>query len=341
MQTALPAAPAKPLLMLGLAVLAAHLLLLLNAPWPMRHEAPALAGPLITRTLVPAPPALPTRKSAPRSGRAPMPPPVLPAPAHETAPEAASPSVASASASQTAAQAEAEPAAPAVEASASPAAPEPPVAAVPGSTRLKYDITGTVRGLNYFAGGELLWRHDGQGYEARLEVGAFLLGSRVQTSRGQISAQGLEPRRFSDKVRSEVAAHFERDKGKIIFSANTPEAALQPGAQDHLSIFIQLASLLAGAPERYPSGSSIEMQAVGPRDAALWRFTVDGPEQLQLPGGAQATLKLTRPPTHPYDLKAELWLAPALGWLPARIRLTQDNGDFIDQQWVSSGVPAP
>lgn len=220
-----------------------------------------------------------------------------------------------------------------------PAVPPPPAHAVPGSVRLKYDISGTVRGLNYQARGELLWRHDGSSYDARLEIGAFLLGSRVQTSRGQITQQGLEPRRFSDKVRSEVAAHFEREKGKIIFSANSPEVALQAGAQDHLSVFVQLASLLAGAPERYPPGSTFELQAVGPRDAALWRFTVDGPELLNLPGGAQATVKLTRPPTHPYDLNAELWLAPALNWLPARIRLTQGNGDFIDQQWRASETP--
>jgi hypothetical protein len=222
---------------------------------------------------------------------------------------------------------------------ASEAAKPPSVYAVPGSTRLKYTVSGTVGGLNYFANGELRWRHDGERYDARLEIGAFLLGSRVQTSRGRIGGQGLEPQRFSDKVRSEVAAHFERDKGKVIFSANTPDAPLQPGAQDQLSVFIQLASLFAGDPSRYPPGSSFELQAVGARESSIWRFIVDGPEQLQLPGGTQATLKLTRPPAHEHDLKAELWLAPALGYLPARIRLSQDNGDFVDQQWNETAAP--
>jgi hypothetical protein len=81
------------------------------------------------------------------------------------------------------------------------------------------------------------------------------------------------------------------------------------------------------------------MQAVGPRDAETWRFVVDGEELLQLPGGQQATVKLTRVPQKTYDLTVELWLAPALGYLPARIRLTQANGDFIDQQWQGSEAP--
>lgn len=235
------------------------------------------------------------------------------------------------------------PAQPATESTPEPAAPaetaRPSSPALPGSLRLKYNITGEVSNLTYSARAELLWKHDGSAYEARLEVGAFLLGSRVQTSTGRITADGLEPKRFSDKVRSEVAAHFERDKGKVIFSANTPEVPLQPGAQDQLSIFVQLASLLAGEPERYPPGSAIEMQAVGARDADSWRFTVGGPELLHLPGGDQATIKLTRPPRQTYDLTVELWLAPALGYLPARIRLTQNNGDFIDQLWRSSELP--
>lgn len=347
MQNAPPTAPLKPLLALSLTVLAGHLWLLQFAPRPHTTE-PPLAGPLVVRTLPaetrpPPPPAPKAAKSRPRPAR--------PAPT-DTAPPESAPALASAAppaAPALDAPAEAVTGAlppeprPAVEAATSEPtaapAPPPPAYAVPGSTRLKYAVTGTVRGLDYFASAELLWRHDGARYDARLEVGAFLLGSRVQTSRGRIGEQGLEPKRFSDKVRSEVAAHFEQEKGKIIFSANTPEAPLQPGAQDQLSVFVQLASLFAGAPARYPAGSTLELQAVGTREASLWRFTVEGPEQLHLPGGEQATLKLTRPPAHPYDLKAELWLAPALGYLPARIRLSQDNGDFVDQQWRATEAP--
>lgn len=210
---------------------------------------------------------------------------------------------------------------------------------IPGSLRLKYNILGEFRRMSYSARAELLWLQDGQTYDARLEVGAFLMGSRVQTSSGRITEQGLAPKRFSDKARSEVAAHFERDKGKVIFSANTPPADLQADAQDQLSIFVQLASLIAGEPGRYPRGTAVEMQAVGAREADTWRFVVDGEEVISVPAGDLTTLKITRLPRQQYDLTVELWLAPTLGYLPARIRLTQSNGDFIDQQLRNSETP--
>ena len=210
---------------------------------------------------------------------------------------------------------------------------------VPAPVRLKYDVLGEVKGFNYNVSGELLWTVSGDQYDAKLEIRAFLLGSRTQTSRGRLTAQGLEPKRFGDKVRSEVAAHFEYDQRQVIFSANTPRAELLPGAQDHLSVFVQLASWVQANPKGFAEGRVIELQAVGPRDALPWRFTVQGMERLKLPSGEIDALKLTRPPARPFDLSAEVWLAPSLGYLPARIKLTQDNGDFVDQQWVSSSAP--
>jgi len=210
---------------------------------------------------------------------------------------------------------------------------------VPAPVRLKYDVLGEVKGFNYNVSGELLWTVNGDQYDAKLEIRAFLLGSRTQTSRGRLTAQGLEPKRFGDKVRSEVAAHFEYDQRQVIFSANTPRAELLPGAQDHLSVFVQLASWVQANPKGFAEGRVIELQAVGPRDAQPWRFTVQGMERLKLPVGEIDALKLTRPPARPFDLSAEVWLAPSLGYLPARIKLTQDNGDFVDQQWLSSSAP--
>lgn len=214
----------------------------------------------------------------------------------------------------------------------------PPVA-VPGPLKLLYKLQGQAKGFNYSAKGEMLWLPAGQRYEARLEISAFLLGSRVQTSRGEITANGLQPQRFSDKVRSEVAAHFDWTQRKVIFSANTPQADLQNGAQDHLSAFIALASLLGGDLQRYLPDGEIRLQAVGPREADMWRVLMSGEETLDLPAGSLHTYKLTRPPVKPYDLNVELWMAPSLGFLPARIRLTQHNGDYIDQLLQSSGQP--
>ncbi len=210
---------------------------------------------------------------------------------------------------------------------------------LPGSTRLRYKVHGVIKGFNYYVNGELLWLHDGKTYDARLEISHFLLGSRVQTSKGQVTLDGLEPLRFGDKVRSEVAAHFERQKGRVSFSANTPDAALQALAQDQLSIFMQLAAMFAGDPNRIKPGMPLPFQAVGPRSSENWVFQVGKPEILKLDAGPVPAVGLLRERTGEYDTRVELWLAPQLDYLPARIRLTQSNGDEVDMQWISSQKP--
>jgi hypothetical protein len=204
---------------------------------------------------------------------------------------------------------------------------------VPPSARLRYDVKGEVKGFPYFVNGDLQWTQDGKTYSARMEISHFLLGSRVQTSTGQIGAHGLEPIRFGDKVRSEVAAHFNYESNKVTFSANTPDVVMLPGAQDQLSVVMQAATMVAGEPRQFTQGSSLSFQAVGPRSAENWVFTVGVSEKLELPGGEISALHLWRDPNAQYDSKLEIWLAPSLGYLPVRIRLTQANGDLVDQQW--------
>lgn len=362
------AIPPKPLALLLAAVLLAHLLLLNEADFNGRSKPYARPEPFSMRLIerapapVPAPlnpvvaqaspptvrqPASRPRHAAPKSEQkqAPAPaeyaqeainsiaidtPDVTLAPTPEPAEPAAATKVGDATDTVAAA-------------TPPPAEPKASVAAlvyrIPPPMRLKYDITGQVKGFNYSAGAELLWQHDGSHYDARLEISAFLLGSRVQTSTGQLGEQGLAPLRFGDKSRSEQAAHFVRDKGKIVFSANTPEAALQEGAQDRLSVFMQLGAMLAGNPGRFPPGAAITLPTVSAREADTWAFGVGPEETLQLPGGKQAAVKLTRLPRQDYDQKLELWLAPALDFLPVRILLTQTNGDFVDQQWRSNESP--
>ncbi len=204
---------------------------------------------------------------------------------------------------------------------------------LPSSVRFKYQVE--TNRFPFSANAELLWKQNGEEYDARLEISAFGQ-ARVQTSRGQITPEGLAPLRFSDKFRSEVAAHFNRAQGKVTFSANTPDVPLLAGAQDRLSILIQLAAMIASDPEQFPPATTLAMQAIGPRDADTWLFTVGEKETLTLPGGQQATLKLVRNPRQEFDQKVELWLAPALGYLPVRIRITEPNGDFVDQKWLST-----
>lgn len=217
----------------------------------------------------------------------------------------------------------------------------PPPVRLPVSTRLAFDVVGQIKKFNYSASAELLWQHDGQHYQARQELKVLFLGGRTQTSTGDITPRGLLPQRFGDRSRSEKAAHFDYERGRVTFSANNPEVPLVAGTQDRLSIFVQLGALLAGAPERYPKGTRISLATVGASSADIWSFTVGAEETLHLPVGEVRALKLQRLPRrdHDYDQKAELWLAPSLGYLPARIQITQSNGDFADLRLRAHSPP--
>ena len=226
-------------------------------------------------------------------------------------------------------------------ASRTPASPPPAAKAVrkfvfPPSTHLKYDVKGEIKGFPYHVNGDLQWANDGKTYNARMEISHFLLGSRVQTSTGRLGAHGLEPIRFGDKVRSEVAAHFDYEKNKITFSANTPEVALLPGAQDQLSVMLQIASMLAADPKLFTTASTLSFQAVGPKSAESWIFTIGASEKLGLPGGEVSALRVWREPLGEYDSRVEIWFAPEMDYLPVRVRLTQANGDVADQLWRST-----
>ncbi|MCE1250482.1 MAG: DUF3108 domain-containing protein [Comamonadaceae bacterium] len=214
-----------------------------------------------------------------------------------------------------------------------------PAVRVPPPTRLAFEVHGEVKRFRYSASAELLWQHDGQQYQAKQEIRAFLIGSRAQTSVGQLGAWGLQPQRFGDRVRSEQAAHFDFDAGRVTFSANTPAAPIVPGAQDRLSVFIELASLIAAAPENYPSGTQLALTTASARAVDRWVFRVVGPELLQLPAGSIEALKLERVPQAEYDQQADLWLAPSVHYLPVRLRITQSNGDFVELQLKDSSPP--
>jgi hypothetical protein len=207
-----------------------------------------------------------------------------------------------------------------------------PPAQPPASAQLKYDVEGKAKGLQYSASGVLDWTRSDSAYSARMEIRVFLLGSRVQTSQGAVVATGLQPERFGDKSRNERAAHFDRALGRIRFSNNAPDAELLPGAQDRLSVFFQLAGLLNARPEAYAAGQSVAIPVAGTGGSEVWRFEMQGLESLTLPAGELLARHLVRQPRQAYDTRVDIWLAPSLGHLPVRIRITHDNGDVVDQR---------
>lgn len=212
--------------------------------------------------------------------------------------------------------------------------------AFPASARLNYDVDAKVSST-FSAEAELSWVRDGDKYTSQLAVGKFGLNLQVWTSKGALTPRGLEPARFDSKrLRGDgINALFARDQGKVLFSAGTPDAPLQAGAQDQLSVFMQLASLLAGEPTRWTQGKSVSFQAIGDRYAENWTFTFGEQENIKVPGGEFPAIKLTHEPTAERSQKLELWYAPSLGFIPIRIRITEGNSDYLDLRWADSQKP--
>lgn len=219
-------------------------------------------------------------------------------------------------------------------------APAPPPVVLPPSTTLGFHVSGHVKGFDYSARGQLLWQTDGATYQARQSISLLFLGSRAQQSQGRITAHGLQPERFVDEARRDRSVQLDFAAHQAQFSDGAaPTAAIGDGAQDRLSVFIQLGALIAAAPQNYPAGTKISFQTVGPRRVDTWTFLVQGLEVLALPAGDMATLKLQRLPQPDDDQTYELWLASSLHYLPVRIRLAQGKGDFVDLQLRSHESP--
>jgi len=205
---------------------------------------------------------------------------------------------------------------------------------LPDSARLLYAVQGQASHFNYSASAELLWQHGAGEYRLQQTMKMPLLGTRTQTSTGRVGVQALEPQRFDDsRKRRSVQLDFAQALAR--FSTATPPVPIAPGTQDRLSVFLQLAALLRAAPHHYPLGTHIHLAVVGTQRAERWTFVVADSQRLDLPAGSMQALRLDRV-RHDNPQQASLWLAPALQYLPVRIRLVQGNGDSADMQLKAS-----
>lgn len=340
--------PRKVLLALVLLALALHLALLVGVQSPLTlalRPSPELTPVQVRLVAPPAPPLRPPppRPRAVRPAPAEAPPAV--AVAQAPAPEPVEPSASSAAPSTGPQEPADTPPPPPVAAAPEAQAPAAPtvtawplvsLGALPPSALLHYQLTGMDRGLTYQASGELRWQHNASHYDLTLAVRAFLLGRRQWRSVGRIDATGLAPSRFSDSWRQERAAHFDREQQRIVFSSNSHPAPLEPGAQDQISLYVQLAAAVAGEPERFAPGDRLQVQTVTVRDALPWSLKLEGEDILTLEGQSWKTWKWVCQPRNRFEARVEFWVTPSQGWLPVRIRITQVSGSFIDLHWRST-----
>jgi hypothetical protein len=243
------------------------------------------------------------------------------------------------------AQAAPEPEAPAsaAEAPAAASAPEAAASAAPPfewptSTRLSYKLTGNVRG-EVHGDAQVEWIRQGSRYQVHLDVTVGLpvapMIARRMSSDGEITEAGLAPRRYDEDTK---VMFRERRRLTLLFE---PDAIVMPngqrrprwsGVQDTASQFVQLSWLFTTKPELLRTGNTVDFALALPRSVDRWVYDVIGAEPVATHFGAVDAfhLKPRRVSRPGGDLVAEVWFAPTLRYLPARIRIEQDAQTFID-----------
>lgn len=212
----------------------------------------------------------------------------------------------------------------------------------PTAARMQFDVQGKFKSLPFQTKAQLDWLPQGQRYEAAQEVQIPVVGSRRQASVGRLSDKGLAPEIFIDRSRKESSATFDTSSGNVRFSRGEAAAPLTEGLQDRLSVFFQVAGMMAAAPNRYPQGTRFVFQAASTSRVAPWIFEVQARETLQLPAGRINAVRLAHHSDSGDDagLQSHLWLAPSMGYLPVRIRLLEDGGrDELDLKLRSHTKP--
>lgn len=156
-------------------------------------------------------------------------------------------------------------------------------------------------------------------------------------SSGTVTPQGLRPVQFqharSDAPEKLAVARIDWSQRSIAYSYKGESwtlSDLKPGAQDQLSQIFQFMF----AP-RLPADYAL--QVVSGRDLNDYRYTRMDGGTVATPLGALATVQYQRVGQKPDEKQVSVWVAPARGNLPVRIRVIED-GVTLEQRLARARI---
>ena len=205
------------------------------------------------------------------------------------------------------------------------------------SGKIQYDV---IRGERNFIVGRTThaWTHDAEHYsmETVIEtsglVGLIKPFRMVQRSEGRIGPKGLLPEKFTVERDGQMKerADFDWSTAKVVLVAGDRrrEFSIAEGDQDVLSLMHHLA-LQPEGPMR------AELLVVTGKSAVRSVIENLGIEELDVPAGKVSAYHLGST-GHRGELKIDIWLARDYANLPVRLKITDKNGDVLDQ--VATGV---
>ncbi len=184
--------------------------------------------------------------------------------------------------------------------------------------------------------GTIHWRTDGRTYGLSVSMPVPFVGPFSYRSAGRIDAFGVAPDRYVEKrgKRPEDIAIFNREIRQVVFTRTPNNAPLPDGIQDRFSMLMQLSGLVRGNPSAYKPGVTQQFFVIDNNSGETWPITVIGDEQVQTQAGIIGARHFMRLPRRDGDTRRiDMWLAPSLGWLPARLVQTEPNGAQIELLW--------
>ena len=206
---------------------------------------------------------------------------------------------------------------------------------LPPSADLVYKIAARKKGISLGGDALVIWRVGEGVYSAANTARASFLGKILDNrTEGAIDAFGLAPTRFHEKRfrKDATTATFDRAAHTITFNDGKLSYPLLGGEQDRGSAQWQLAALARAAPDKFVPGSEWKFFVAGRRDAEEWTFKVIGRESLITGMGSMPVLHFVRLPTPGGNTQhIDLWLAPAHEWYPVKLRIAEEDGEFVQQ----------
>jgi hypothetical protein len=190
--------------------------------------------------------------------------------------------------------------------------------------------------------GTIHWSSDGRSYDMIVSVPLPFIGTFSYSSHGHVDAFGLAPDQYIEKRgrRGEDITTFHRDTKQIGFSRTPATLPLQDGAQDRFSMVMQLASLVRGDPDAYQPGVTRQFFVTDNDSGEIWPIETIGDEGVRTDQGIIDARHFMRLPRREGDRRRiDVWLAPSLGWLPARLVQTEPNGTQIELVWRGKIAP--
>lgn len=203
------------------------------------------------------------------------------------------------------------------------------------SAELLYTIKSQQKGFPVEGNAVVRWTVADKKFSVTNQARAMVVGKILDAhSEGMIDEYGLAPTHFTEKrLRKEATTtSFDRAAGVIRFSGSDHTHPISGGEQDRNSAVWQLIAIARAAQGKFKPGSEWTFFVAGQREAHPWTFKVLKQEKIDTALGELNTLHVARMQSPgSSDQQLDIWLAPHKEWYPARLRYSEDDGDFIEQ----------